>query len=129
MTIPDFQALMRPAVQLAADGKEHSTQEALDEIANGFHLTEDELRAMLPSGSPVFNNRFHWARTHLKHAGLIAYPRRGYYQITPRGQIALRECPDRIDTHYLKRFPEYVEFASTLWLQWIGRRPKSNLIG
>ena len=119
MPIPDFQKLMRPVVQLAADGNEHSSQDALKQITADFGLTEDELRTLLPSGSPVFNNRFHWARTHLKQAGLITYTRRGYYKITPRGQKALRECPDRIDMHYLKHFPEYMEFI----------RPRSAVTG
>lgn len=111
MTIPDFQTLMRPIVQLASDGQEHSNQAALDQIASLFGLSEEDLRAQLPSGSPVFNNRYHWARTHLKQAGLITYPRRGTYQITQRGQTALAERPQRIDMHYLRHFPEYIEFT------------------
>ncbi len=43
MAVPDFQALMLPLLQVAADGKEHSLAEARDKLAAKFKLTADDL--------------------------------------------------------------------------------------
>jgi restriction system protein len=114
MTIPDFQTIMLPLLQLAEDGKEHSIHEAVERLAEQFGLTEEEQTILLPSGQqPIFYNRVGWARTYMKKAGLLEDPRRGYFQITERGRKVLDKNPDRIDMKYLRQFPEYVEFKET----------------
>jgi restriction system protein len=114
MTIPDFQTIMLPLLQLASDGNEHSIHEAVERLAGHFELSEDERSRLLPSGQqPIFYNRVGWARTHLKKAGLVEDPRRGYFRITPRGRGVLQRSPERIDMTYLRQFPEYVEFKES----------------
>jgi restriction system protein len=51
-----------------------------------------------------------WSRTHLKKAGLLAYPSRSKFQITQRGLDTLTQKLSNIDVKYLKQFPEYLEF-------------------
>jgi restriction system protein len=58
----------------------------------------------------VFNNRLAWASIYLHRAGLLARPQRGWYQITEKGLEVLGEKPEKIDIHFLERFPEFVEF-------------------
>jgi restriction system protein len=66
MPIPDFQSIMRPLLELAADGKEHSLVEAREKLAQKFKLTEEEKAALLPSGRQArFTNRVAWARVYL----------------------------------------------------------------
>lgn len=114
MTIPDFQTIMLPLLQFAADGDEHSIHEAVESLSNQFALDEDEVSRLLPSGQqPIFYNRVGWARTYLKKAGLIDDPRRGYFRITSRGKDVLGRNPSRIDMRYLREFPEYLEFRAT----------------
>ena len=114
MPIPDFQTIMLPLLELAADGKSHYIHDAVEKLAEHFSLTKDEKAKLLPSGQqPIFYNRVGWARTYLKKAGLLEDPRRGYFRITERGKSVLQEKPDRIDMRYLQRFPEYVEFRQT----------------
>lgn len=113
MAIPDYQSCMLPLLRYAADGQEHQLKEAVQKLAQEFKLTEEELNEFLPSGQqPVFINRMGWARTYLKKAGLLSSPRRGYFQITARGQTVLREAPRQINVKYLERFPEFLEFKS-----------------
>jgi restriction system protein len=82
--IPDFQTLMLPLLVHLSDGKEHSNQETLKSLAEHFKLNDNELAQLLPSGlQPLFTNRIAWAKSHLKAAGLIESPRRGYYKIRP----------------------------------------------
>src|SRR5918998_4234603 len=77
---------MLPLLNLAADGEEHSLRDAIVELAEHFHLSEEERKQMLPSGAQAtFDNRVGWARTYMKKAGLLQSPRRGYFRITDRG--------------------------------------------
>jgi len=113
VSIPDFQTVMLPLLLHLSDGKEHSNQETLKSLAEHFQLTDDELAQRLPSGlQAIFTNRIAWAKSHLKAAGLIESPRRGYYKICPRGLEVLKANPARVDLRMLNQFPEYVEFRT-----------------
>jgi restriction system protein len=91
MTIPDFQSIMLPLLQIAKDGKQHSLQSAIETLADFFHLSEEEQKELLPSGKQtIFANRVGWSRTHLKKAGLLEYPNRAFFQITQQGQELLQ---------------------------------------
>lgn len=104
---------MLPLLRYASDGDEHQLKDAAKKLAADFKLTEEEINEFLPSGQqPVFINRIGWARTYLKKAGLLASPRRGYFQITTRGYTTLQKNPRELSVKYLTRFPEFVEFKA-----------------
>ena len=113
MTIPDFQSIMLPLLKLASDGETHNVNDATDKLAKEFNLTDEEISRLIPSGSPKFYNRVGWAKTHLKKAGLLEYPQRGYFRITQRGLNVLQEDPAKINMAYLKKFPEFIAFRQT----------------
>jgi restriction system protein len=49
---------MRPLLAHLSDGSEHSNQETLKNLAEHFHLADQELAQLLPSGlQPLFTNR------------------------------------------------------------------------
>jgi restriction system protein len=111
MTIPDYQTIMLPLLRFAGDGKVHSKHEAVEYLAADFEITEDERKALLPSGKQgLFDNRVAWAKSYMKQARLIDSPKRGLFVITERGKQVLSDSPKRIDVKYLERFPEFVEF-------------------
>jgi restriction system protein len=111
MSIPDFQTIMLPLLQLAGDDDDHYIHDAVNKLGDRFSLTDEEKSSLLPSGQqPIFYNRVGWARTYLKKAGLIEDPRRGYFHITKQGKAVLKEDLGRIDMQFLRKFPEYVEF-------------------
>ena len=88
--IPDYQTLMRPVLELAADGREVGMRDAYEAMADTFGLTVDERAELLPSGRQrTIANRVHWAKTYLKQAGLVRPTRRGHFAITDRGRAAL----------------------------------------
>lgn len=110
MPIPDFQTLMRPLLQFAADGNVHSIREGLEHLASEFNLSNEERKDLLPSGrQEVFTNRVAWAKTHLRMAGLIESPSRGVFRITDRGRQVLREHLERVDLRILRQQPGYLE--------------------
>jgi restriction system protein len=113
MPIPDYQTIMLPLLKMAGDGKEHRIRDAINDLAAQFGLTEQERKELLPSGvDRIFDNRIGWGRTYLTKAGLIGYPKRGYFQITEQGQKILAKAPPKISVAFLKQFPEFVEFST-----------------
>lgn len=112
MAVPDYQSLMLPLLRYAVQkGAEISTSEAVEALAKELRLTEEDLKDMLPSGIQAnFVNRFGWASTYMKKAGLLEATRRGFYQITDRGKDLLRKQPKIINVKLLKQYPEFREF-------------------
>lgn len=111
MTIPDYQSLMLPILNLAADEREHSLQEATKILAGEFNLTETELAELLPSGRKTrFYDRVGWAVTYLRKAGLLTASGRGRFQISQRGLDVLKQPPKQINVEFLNQFDEFVEF-------------------
>jgi len=115
MAIPDFQSVMLPLLELSGDGKIHNIHDAVNQLADLFNLSTEEMSKLLPSGQqPMFYNRVGWARTYLKKAGLLKDPKRGYFQITQRGKDVLAKNPQRVDMIFLRQFPEYIEFRKSV---------------
>ena len=113
MAIPDFQTIMKPLLQLASDGKQHSNREAREILARTFKLNEEEKNALLPSGRQgIFVNRIAWAKAYLQQARLLDTPERGHFRITDRGREALKDAPERITISFLQKFPEFAEFRT-----------------
>jgi restriction system protein len=111
MSIPDFQTIMLPLLELAGDSKEYKLAEAIELLANHFNLSDAERKELLPSGKQArFNNRVGWSRLHLNGAQLLTQTSRGKFQITQRGLDVLKQKPSRIDVKFLKQFPEYLDF-------------------
>src|SRR4030042_933114 len=114
MAIPDFQRVMLPLMRHCQDGQEHSISDTVDALAKHFKLTDEERKALLPSGvQEIFRNRVAWAKSHLKMAGLLANPKRGIYKITERGLETVLKNPPLINLKFLYQFPEYVAFRKT----------------
>ena len=109
--IPDFQSIFWPLLEVCADGQTHSKKDVVPTLAKHFGLSEDDLAVLLPSGKQsMFDNRVGWAKSYLKQAGLLEIVGRGFFKISERGSKVLREKPEKLNTKYLMRFPEFAEF-------------------
>lgn len=114
MAIPDYQSIMLPLLKLLKDEKEHSLREVSEKLANVFNLSDDELKALLPSGQQaVFMNRVGWARTYLKKASLIESTKRSFFKISKRGIDVLKQSPSAINVKFLEQYPEFIEFKES----------------
>ena len=113
MSIPSFEAFLKPALQIyAKNKKEIRPRDIQDEIAMFFNFTEEEKKEMLPSNKEtVLKNRTQWAVYYLFRAGLVERTNRGYYKITDLG-IKESNIDDEINVNYLKKFPSIIEFKS-----------------
>lgn len=113
MSIPDYQSLMLPVLQIAAKG-ETSVPLAEAEIASVFALSQGERDQMLPSGKQrLLHNRIHWAKFYLTKAGYLQSPKRGRFVITPAGSALLANPPAKLDTQHLLSVPAFREFYRT----------------
>ena len=110
--IPDYQTLMRPVLECAKIG-EIRIGDIVDPLAAQFELSEEERKELLPSGKQTrFANRVHWAKSHLKQAGLVKATKRAHFIITDRGNAALTDPEANINKAYLERFDEFREFQA-----------------
>ena len=76
-TIPQYHTLMLPLLQVMGTGREMTTKQIRDAVADHLGLNAKALAQRLPSGTQTaFDNRMGWARTYLFRAGLIDRPRR-----------------------------------------------------
>jgi restriction system protein len=111
--VPDYQSLMLPLLKIIHDGQEHTMKEILDLLAMKLNLSEEDKNELLPSGSQKkFNNRIAWAKSYMKHAGLLENVSRGKIKITSRGSSVLEQHPPMINVKYLEQFPEFLEFRN-----------------
>jgi restriction system protein len=111
MAVPDFQSFFKPLLDLAADGKEHSIQEAREVIAKVMVLPEADLKEPLPSGIQTkFENRVAWAKSYFIQAKVLESPRRSFFRITQRGMDLHKVGHKRIDVRILNQYPEFLEF-------------------
>jgi restriction system protein len=111
MAVPDFQSFFKPLLEIAADGKEHSMQEARELIARTMNLSEEDMKEQLPSGAQTkYDNRVAWAKSYFVQAKVLEAPRRAYFRITDRGRDLLKMGYDRIDVKILNQYPEFIEF-------------------
>ena len=110
--IPDYQSLMLPVLK-SAEKEEVQTKDVIASLAEQFGLTAEERDELIPSGKQrTFDNRVNWAKTYLKQAGLLTYPKRGCFSATEEGKHVLSQSPDRIDNKFLERFSDFQEFKN-----------------
>jgi restriction system protein len=103
---------MKPVLELAASG-EVKISDAVTKLEKAFRLDDEEKAELLPSGKQTrFANRVHWARSYLKQAGLVRNTRRGHFEITEEGRRVLCDNPDHIDSKFLERYDQFLEFKS-----------------
>ncbi len=113
MTVPDYQAFMRPLLAYGKDAQEKNIRDAIVALADEFQLSQDDRDLLLPSGKQtILANRVHWARTYLDKAGALKRTRRSHFVVTERGLKLLADNPKRIDLRALRQFSEFLDFVS-----------------
>ena len=111
MTIPTYEQLLRPILECAKDG-EVFMKDAIDYCIKEFKLTAEEQEELISSEKQTrIANRVGWAKSHLKHAGLVKITRSGCFEITDRGKKALARG-ENIDLAYLDQWEEHRQFRS-----------------
>ncbi len=102
MTVPKYHELIRPLLDLVADGRPRNLREASQELAERLDLTDEDLAETLPSGYPRYPNRVGWAKSDLNKTGLIESCGRGLFRISDKGRNELPELPRQLDRKYFE---------------------------
>ena len=84
-SLPGSSEIEPVLLELLGDEREWRPKDYVDELADRYSLTPEQLAEKLPSGGPRFYDRCNFAKLDLKEAGLVESPRRGYWRITKRG--------------------------------------------
>ncbi|MCL2744405.1 MAG: restriction endonuclease [Planctomycetaceae bacterium] len=115
VSVPDFQSMMLPFLQIISDGKERSRGYIVEAIADSLDLTEEQRNMRHPrSGENMLSNNMSWIEMNFIKANLISRPRRGSYQITKAGKEILRKKPKSISCRFLKdNCPSYAMWLKT----------------
>ena len=87
MTVPTYDRFIEPILRYLAGHPNGAPARDVHEAAAGMlQVSDDDKQELLPSGSqPIYKNRAGWAHDRLKRAGLSSSPRRGFWQLTPKG--------------------------------------------
>lgn len=113
MPVPQYYKFHVPMLKFLGDGQRHSIKEVRKAMKEYYHLTDEDVSKVLPSGRvTLFANRVGWASTYLTKAGLIEKPVRGMLVITDAGKAVLRDLPEVIDTKWLSRFESFRQFLN-----------------
>jgi len=101
---------MLPLLELYADGKIYHRKEFIEKISEHFSLTEAERLETIKSGRTRIWDRVYWAAAFLKNTELVNSPKKGFLQITPRGQDLLSKKLKTLTVRDLELFyPDILE--------------------
>lgn len=113
MSVPKYFEMHKPTLKFLSDGKIHTSREIKAFLIDYFHLSNEDIMLMVPSGRITYlSNRASWARTYLKNAGLIESPAKGKFIITEEGKKAFLESPEVIDSDYLMKYDSFRAFKN-----------------
>ena len=89
MTVPTYDRFIEPLLRFLAGRPDGAlAREAHEAAAAALGIPEESRQQLLPSGTqPIYKNRAGWAHDRLKRAGLSGSPRRGFWQLTDKGQV------------------------------------------
>lgn len=105
---------MLPVLRALSDGVEAPISEVRTRVAAAEHLTDQDLKEMLPSKrQSVFANRVGWAVSYMEHAGLVERVRRAVHRVTAEGKHLLQQSPSQIDLNVLRTYPTFVDWNTS----------------
>ena len=112
-SIPTYEQFMLPLLRFLSDGEVKKLVDAYDHLSSHFNLSDEQRRVLLPSGNQsVVENRIGWAKTYLKKAQVIDYPKRGVMCITQRGLDLLATNPATLTQQTLTKYDEFKQFKN-----------------
>ncbi|MBQ9684113.1 restriction endonuclease [Candidatus Saccharibacteria bacterium] len=110
--VPKFPEFNYPVLLFFRDGQEHTLDDLCTYLEDYFHLTDDDLLDMIPSGRQSrFMNRIDWSLTYLRKAlCLEKNSKQQSYTITQRGIDLLNSGITRITGKELSQYDEFRNF-------------------
>ena len=90
MAVPKFYEFFISILTFLSDSQEHNIKDVYSYCSEYFNLSDEDIKAILPSGANMLRTRVSWACSYLMKADLIERPRRAIYKITHSGLKKLK---------------------------------------
>lgn len=107
--IPNYQQFMLPVLKSAANGAVNIS-DVVNKLADEMHISEEDRKIKISSGSSLLYGRISWAKTYLMQAGLLESVGRGSFKATSEGLSLLSKNPKEINNKTLENYPSFTAF-------------------
>ena len=107
--IPNYQQFMLPVLKSAANGAVNIS-DVVYKLADEMHISEEDRKIKISSGSSLLYGRISWAKTYLIQAGLLESVGWGLFKATPEGLSLLANNPKEINNKILEKYPSFNVF-------------------
>lgn len=107
--IPNYQYFMLPVLKSAQNGAV-SISDVVNKLADEMHISDEDRKIKLSSGSSLLYGRVSWAKSYLVQAGLLEIVGRGLFKATNEGLSLLSKNPKEINNKTLEKYPSFNAF-------------------
>ena len=106
MAIPKYDEIMPAAIEYLSENGLSRYRDLETPLAQRFALSEQEITKEYESGNgTIFLDRISWALSYLALSGLVARPKRGFYELTELGRTYLGK-PEEIKQFVKQKIAE-----------------------
>jgi 5-methylcytosine-specific restriction enzyme B len=110
--LPKFDDLMIPFLRHLRDQQAHIASEVYQKLKSEMGLEKYDVITLESTGQPLFDNRAAWAKSYLKRAEMVDFPRRGFVQISEKGLALLNLPQAKLDKY--RRFTDFFSVAPSI---------------
>lgn len=105
MSVPTYDQFIEPILRFLGERPEGVVaRDAHEAAAVALAISDESRQELVPSGTqPVFKNRAGWAHDRLKRAGLSSSLKRGFWQLTEKGQAYVKAHPQPLLRHEIEQ--------------------------
>lgn len=91
MELPKFHETFMPILQILKRDGTLNTRELIQKVKKEYydHLPTEIREQRTRSGKNILTDRIHWGKSYLKLAKFLVYPKKGFVELTLKGQVQL----------------------------------------
>ena len=114
MEIPKYHEAFLPVLEVAGKEKSLNSRELAQRVRDKYysHLPQELLNQKTSSGANVLLDRILWAKSYLKMAKFLSYPKRGEVQITDKGRRILER--GSLSLNDLQNDPDFINHRKSV---------------
>lgn len=103
--------LMLPLLKIMqCNDRVYSLQEAYKELIHVLKCSEEQENATMEDGRNIIFYRLQWAKTYLKKADLLEYPKKAHFQLSKTGKTLDLKSVEVINAKFLSQFGSFSDF-------------------
>ena len=110
--LPKFDELMIPFLNQIKDEREYLATDVIQKIKSEMGLEKYDVITLESTGKPLFDNRAAWAKSYLKKADLVDFPKRGYVQISEKGLEFINQSRSELGKY--SRFTDFFSISTLI---------------